>query len=534
MRKLIVLCLILISCNSIQENKLHLAKSPYLLQHKDNPVWWQQWGEEAHKAARDDNKLIFLSIGYSSCHWCHVMENETFADAEVAKQLNRSFISIKVDREERPDVDSIYMKAMQSMGLGGGWPLNVFLTPQLKPLWGGTYFAKDNFKKVLTKVSNEWRSQEANMRKSSNKIALALSKIEVQKAAPVKDDIFVKAFNQMDESFDHNFGGFGKGVKFPPSMKLRVMMRIARRSSSKKVKKKIMQMVEKTLVQMYSGGMYDHIGGGFHRYSTDRHWIVPHFEKMLYDNALLSMVYLEAYQITNNKLYKAIAKDIFRFMEKTMRAPKGAFYAALDADSEGVEGKYYVWKHDELKKILTPSEFKRSKELYTVKEEGEFEGANILALTSLDKVYEAFREKNKYLNLKILKYRDKRVSPFLDKKIILAWNALMIKSYAKAYQVLGDRIYLTSAIHNAEFLLTELEKKGELSRYYLDGAHGEGQLDDYAYFVDGLISIYESTFEKRWLKMAIKIQQKQDQLFYSSEKNHIIAPWRVRIFSFVR
>jgi len=498
-------------------NHLGQEKSPYLLQHKDNPVWWHAWGEKAFEAAQKENKPIFLSIGYSTCHWCHVMEKESFENEEVAHLLNQHFISIKVDREEHPDVDKIYMDAVVAMSERGGWPMSVFLTPDLKPFFGGTYFPKLQFMQLLTQVDTVWKQNQTEIQKSVHELTEYLSQLSSQ--APdtqekLDNSIFLITLSQFENQFDATYGGFGGAPKFPPSMSLSLLLRIALRSG----KKSALDMAHKTLQSMARGGMYDHLGGGFARYSTDPQWLVPHFEKMLYDNANLAAVYLEAYQLTKKPLYLQVAQETLDYIVRDMTHPEGGFYSAEDADSEGLEGKFYVWTFDELKKILSETDFQLFQKVYGISENGNFEhGTNIL---NLQKDYDwDIKEKLQGIHKKLFETREKRIHPHKDDKILTAWNGLMIGAFARAFQASQDKKYLIAAQRAAHFIHQNLYKKGELLRRFRDSeAKYSGHLEDYAYLIYGLLQLFESDFDGQWISWVLELQKKQDELFWDQEK----------------
>ncbi len=504
-------------------NHLGKEKSPYLLQHKDNPVAWYAWGEEAFEAAKKENKPIFLSIGYSTCHWCHVMEKESFETEEVAHVLNEHFIAIKVDREERPDVDKIYMDAVVAMTGHGGWPMSMFLTTDLKPFFGGTYWPKDQFLYVLNQAAHTWKTEKQKVESVGEQMAQHLrSQISegAKEAAGAKGEqafsekSLVLAYQEALRSFDSTYGGFGGAPKFPPSQKLQLLMRIAKRTQSQKA----LQMVETTLEAMARGGIYDHLGGGFHRYSTDEHWLIPHFEKMLYDNASLSFTYLEAYQLTHKNMYKDVAREILEYVLRDMTSPEGGFFSAEDADSEGEEGKFYVWTPEELKKILTQEEFNHVSQVYGVTSHGNFEkGATIF---NLQKQFSWEIKKDPLLqsaHQKLFQVRERRIHPYKDDKILTDWNGLMMASFAKGYQILRDEKYLKAAQNAARFIEKNLYKKEKLLKRYRQGeAHFEGTLDDYVYLIFGLLTLYESDFNLHGFQWAQTLQKAQDQLFWDS------------------
>jgi len=511
-------------------NRLAKEKSPYLLQHAHNPVDWFPWGEEAFQKAQKENKPIFLSIGYSTCHWCHVMEKESFEDEEIAKILDANFISIKVDREERPDVDNIYMQAVMAMIGSGGWPLSCFLTPDREPFYGGTYFPPEDkygvpsFKKVLLSVAEAWKSQREELVKSASSITDFLQKeTESDTSLKLSKELLDKAFKEYAARFDSVYGGFGSAPKFPSPHNLSFLLRYYHRTKETQA----LEMVEKTLQKMAYGGIHDHIGGGFHRYSTDARWLVPHFEKMLYDQATLSKAYLEAYQVTKKPLYAEAARDIFKYVLRDMTDKEGGFYSAEDADSEGEEGKFYVWRPEEIKQILAEKEFEVFNSFYAVNDLGNFEhktsilnitappeefaNKNEISLSKLNEILEKGKEK-------LFSARKKRIHPHKDDKILTDWNGLMISSLAYGSQVLGDQTYLTTAKKAADFILAKLQKDGKLLKRYREGeAAIPAYLDDYAFFIAGLIDLYEASFEVKYLKEAVRLTQNKVDLFWDAE-----------------
>lgn len=511
-------------------NRLGKEKSPYLLQHANNPVDWYAWGEEAFAKAKKENRPIFLSIGYSTCHWCHVMEKESFENEEIAKLLNQNFVPIKVDREERPDVDNIYMQAVMALTGSGGWPLSIFLTPDKKPFYGGTYFPTEDrygipsFKKVLLSVAEAWKNQKEELLESASSITDFLQKkTELDSSSKLSAELLEKAFEEYAERFDAVYGGFGSGTKFPSPHNLSFLLRYYHRTKEPKA----LEMVEKTLQKMAYGGIHDHIGGGFHRYSTEARWLVPHFEKMLYDQATLSKAYLEAYQITKKPLYAEVAEDIFKYVLRDMTDKQGGFYSAEDADSEGKEGKFYVWRPEEVKKILGEKDGENFNSFYGVSDLGNFEHkTSILNITT---PLEEFAKKNDIQlsklkqtldkgKEKLFSERGKRVHPHKDDKILTDWNGLMIASLACGYQVLGDKTYLMAAQKAADFILNTLQKEGKLLKRYRKGeASIPGYLDDYAFFIAGLIDLYEASFEVKYLKEAIRLIQDMLELFWDTE-----------------
>ena len=507
-------------------NRLIHEKSPYLLQHAHNPVDWYPFGEEAFEKSKKENKPIFLSIGYSTCHWCHVMEQESFENESTAKIMNDNFVCIKVDREERPDVDQIYMNAVMLLTGQGGWPLNVFLTSDLKPFYGGTYFAPDErygrpgFPTVLADIARVWKNKPEDVEKAGKQLAEAINR---PSEGPAGGSLNAEVLNQVAAECAHNFdaqeGGFRSAPKFPPSMLLGLLLRIQQKSGDPS----ILPMVELTLDKMAQGGIYDQLGGGFSRYSTDNHWLVPHFEKMLYDNALLSRVYLEAYQVTGKSEYARIAGEIFTYLLRDMTGPEGGFYSAEDADSEGVEGKFYVWKPVEIKKIMGESDGSSFCELYGVTEGGNFEdNENILRLkTDLPGALKTVGKDEKWLvgaKAKIFQARTKRIRPHLDDKILTAWNSLMISSLAYGYQVLGDPRYLQAAEKASAFITNNLFAKGRLLASYRQGpAELQGYIDDYAFFQAAQLDLYETTFDPAYLKKAVDLEKDMVKWFWDGK-----------------
>ena len=506
-------------------NRLIHETSPYLLLHAHNPVDWYPWGDEALERAKKENKLIFLSVGYSTCYWCHVMEREVFSNPEIAKMMNQDFINIKIDREERPDLDEIYMTATQLLTRRGGWPNSVFLTPDLKPFYAGTYFpptdmpSRPGFPTILDAVHEAWVTREAEVIESANQIAdtieMATSRgFTSLTAKPLNRSLITPALDYLRTSYSHAYGGFGSAPKFPSPANLELLLSEYERS----LDSSLLKMVTRTLDMMAYGGMYDQIGGGFHRYSVDAKWLVPHFEKMLYDNAQLAKVYLQAYQLTQEPRYQRIAEEIFGFVFREMTAPEGGFYSALDAETDAEEGKYYVWTADEIQKVLDKKEAARFAEVYGVDKGPNFEGKNVLyvpkgrAAENALKSVEAAREK-------LLTARAKREYPLLDTKIIVNWNGLMIDALAYGYHVLGEERYLAAALKATQFILDTLRKPdGELLHTYTAGVvKKDVYLDDYAFFVKGLLGLYQATGEEEWLNTARTLTDTMIQLFWDSK-----------------
>ncbi len=519
-------------------NKLAFEKSPYLLQHAENPVNWYPWGKEAFKKAQEENKPIFLSIGYSTCHWCHVMAHESFEDPEVAKLMNEVFISIKVDKEERPDIDKIYMTVCQLMTNSGGWPLTIIMTPDKKPFFAGTYFPKvTRFGRIglidlINRVKELWSNDKDEIYKTSNQITNALLNISVDNPGLKLDEKTLNsAFNVLKSRFDERNGGFGGAPKFPTPHNLLFLLRFWKRTGNGDA----LSMVEKTLQAMRNGGVYDHIGFGFHRYSTDAEWLVPHFEKMLYDNALLALAYLELYQATKNPDYSKTAIEIFTYILRDMTSPEGGFYSAEDADSEGEEGKFYVWTTEEIENILDKDEADLIKKVFNIEETGNFLeeatkrklGSNILhlkdSLSSLAKEFnfteQELRVKIEEIREKLFNIRVKRIYPHKDDKILTDWNGLMIAALARGAQILCDPLYLKAAEQAVKFILNDLRKSdGRLLHRYRDGNNEiDAYLDDYAFFIWGLLELYETTFDNSYLKTAIELNKAQIEHFWDDK-----------------
>ncbi|XMB68040.1 thioredoxin domain-containing protein [Mycoplasmatota bacterium zrk1] len=495
-------------------NNLINEKSPYLLQHAYNPVYWYTWKDNALKKAKDEDRLIFLSIGYSTCHWCHVMEKESFEDDEVAYVLNDHFISIKVDREERPDIDSIYMKACQRLTGSGGWPLNVILTPDKKPIYAFTYLPKNRragfsgLIEVLTKISELWKEDKENIIKRANDFSSILEN-KVGNVVSVGKETIEKAISSYKGLYDESYGGFGHLPKFPSPHNLTFLLNNYYISDDKE----LLEIVEHTLKSMYRGGIFDHIGFGFSRYSVDEKWLVPHFEKMLYDNALLVIAYLEVYKITKNPLYKRVIESIFIYIDRDMTSEEGAFYSAEDADSEGEEGKFYLFERDEIYRILE-KEAPIICELYNVTEAGNFEGKNILNLINSD-INNSLSDNQR---MKLFDFRENRKRPHKDKKILTSWNGLMISAFASAGRVFLEDIYTKIAEKAVEFVLCNLIEDDRLLARHIDGESSYlGYLDDYAFLVDSLIELYQSTFNIKYIKKAYEINKHMIDLFYDDE-----------------
>jgi len=513
-------------------NRLIDESSPYLLQHAHNPVDWYPWGDEAFEQARKEDKPIFLSIGYSTCHWCHVMETESFENEQIAKIMNEHFICIKVDREHRPDIDRIYMNAVVMMTGRGGWPMSIFLMPDGKPFYGGTYFppkdyyGRPGFERLLLSIADLWKNERHKLVDSAGKLSDLLKNPSVGQTEEKKlsPEMLKKAFNHFQKTFDTVNGGFAVAPKFPNPTILSMLLGYWHRSGDEQA----LQIVTKTLDAMAEGGIYDHIGGGFHRYATDRRWLVPHFEKMLYDQALLSKVYLQAYKVIGNKKYAEVSKEIFDYIMRDMTDQKGGFYSAEDADSESREGTFYLWQPKQIAAVLNKKQAGLFNAFYGVTREGNFEeGKTIIHIaSSVEELGKKFKKKPKDIEniladarSKIFKERQKRIRPHRDDKVITAWNGLMISSLAYSRGVLEEEKYILAAEHSAEFILSTLYKDGRLMRYYRNGQVVEkGFLNDYAFMAMALLDLYEATFDVKWLTEAKKLTEEMVELFVDEEK----------------
>jgi len=512
-------------------NRLVDETSPYLLQHKHNPVDWYPWGNEAHARAKAEDKPIFLSIGYSSCHWCHVMARESFECEETARIMNEKFINIKVDREERPDIDAVYMKSIISLVGQGGWPISLFLTPDCKPYFGGTYYPpttkynRPGFSQVLGEAFTLYKEQKDNLEIRTQKI---LEKLHIPESSSESTLISVhrlidEAVRIMEERFDTEEGGFGSGMKFPEPMNYTILLRHWVRTGADES----IRMLDKTLTKMAEGGMYDQLGGGFHRYSTDRYWRIPHFEKMLYDNALLAKLYIDMAQATKQDLYSEVPRDIFKYILCEMTSPEGAFYSGQDADTDEEEGLYYFWEMKEFLELLGPRNAKLMARYFGVTSSKGTPQKNVLyikeSIESLAKVEEiAIFELDHILRTSkeiLFQARRKRSRPFTDKKIITGWNGLMITAFAAGYMVLHGKNYLDVAIRAGEFLWNNMWKEnGGLLRIYSNGESKiNGCLEDYAYFLEALISLYEASFDLVWIERANQLADKMICEFYDEK-----------------
>jgi uncharacterized protein YyaL (SSP411 family) len=513
-------------------NRLANETSPYLLQHKDNPVDWYPWGEEALERAREEDKPVLLSVGYSACHWCHVMERESFEDDETARMMNENFVNIKVDREERPDIDSIYMAAVQALTRHGGWPMTVFLTPDGAPFYGGTYFppipsrGMPSFQQLLLSVVDAYVNRREEVLQNAQAVRdylQASTAAVIPQAETSGTELLDRAAGVLLSQLDRRFGGFGGAPKFPQAMNLEVLLRHHHRTGERSA----LDGVELTCRQMANGGIYDQLGGGFSRYSVDEYWLVPHFEKMLYDNALLSRLYLETYQATGDAFYRRIAEETLDYVLRDMTSEDGGFYSAEDADSEGEEGKFYVWTPDELEAALDPDEARLAARYWDVTERGNFEGKNILHVARPPEAVadefglspEELWARIAGIRAKLFAVREERVRPGRDEKILAAWNGLMLRSFALAARVTGREDYREAAIENATFIVEKLIEDGRIHRSYKDGrARFNGYLEDYAMVADGLVALYEATFETRWLVDADALLDAVSELFWDEEK----------------
>jgi hypothetical protein len=519
-------------------NHLKDEKSPYLLQHRDNPVDWYPWGEEAFQKAKDENKPIFLSIGYSTCHWCHVMSRESFQDPEIGQLINQVFVPVKVDREERPDIDSIYMTVCQMITGSGGWPLTIIMTPDLKPFFAGTYFPKDTgprgtgLRDLILNVHELWENQEGELLKSADELTVSLEKISQGKPGDsLPPEIITQTYHSLQENFDQQYAGFGTNQKFPTPHHLLFLLRYWKQTGEIEA----LNMVQKTLKAMRKGGIYDHIGFGFHRYTVDQQWIIPHFEKMLYDQALLVMAYTEAYQATGETEYRETAEEVLEYLLRDMRSPGGGFYSAEDADSEGEEGKFYLWAAEEIQDLLGPEDGALFQTVYSISTDGNFKdetrgiktGKNILHRTKTwDELSAELEIPSDQLWWKmenareiLFPAREARIHPGKDDKILTDWNGLVIAALSLAGRVFGRKDYLVAAGEAVDFIMTQLHSQGRLQHRWREGESAiEGNLDDYAYLIWGLLELYQATFQAEYLKAALKLNQTLTKHFWDNEE----------------
>ena len=511
-------------------NRLINETSPYLLQHAHNPVDWYPWSQEALDRATAEGKPILLSIGYAACHWCHVMERESFENEAIAMQMNEHFICIKVDREERPDLDSIYMQAVQALTGRGGWPLTTFLTPEGKPFYGGTYFPPEDsatmpgFPRLLWAVADAYRNRRVEVLRAANDLTRSIQAATLSSGPQetLSPDLLAQAYTTLASRYDAKEGGFGAAPKFPQPMPLEFLLRYHHRTGDPHA----LRIAEHTMQAMAFGGIYDHLGGGFHRYSTDGQWVVPHFEKMLYDNALVAYLYLQAYQLTGKPLYRRVAEETLDYLLREMRHPQGGLFSSQDADSEGVEGKYFVWTPTEIFHQLGDRDADLLCLCYGVTAEGNFEGENILRLPTppndvaeaLGMTEEALLAALRPIKNRLLEVRRERVPPLTDDKVITSWNALALRAFAQAGLVLDNPTYLQAAEQTGAFLLEQLYQEGRLLRTWKDGrASLRGYLEDYAFLVLGLLALHEATFSHRWLQAAKGLADQMLELFWDSQ-----------------
>ena len=508
-------------------NRLVNETSPYLLQHAHNPVDWYPWGPEALERAAAEDRPIFLSVGYSACHWCHVMERESFENPEIAALMNEGFVCVKVDREERPDIDSIYMAAVQAMTSHGGWPMTVFLTPDGKPFYGGTYFPPEDRRgmaglpRVLQAVGDAYRDNKGQVIATTESLLQQMRRQSVGERGiePLTTDVIAQAYAALLPQFDDKYGGLGLQPKFPQPMTFEFLLRYHLRHDDPHA----LAMVELTLERMAEGGIYDQLRGGFHRYSTDILWLVPHFEKMLYDNALLNRLYLHAYQVTRKPLYRRVVEETLDYVFAEMTSPEGGFYSAQDADSEGQEGKFFVWRPEEVAEALDEADVELFSEYYGVTNDGNFEGRSILSVVGttaeLAGRYGITEDEAdvRLANARetLLRTRSRRVSPERDDKVLTAWNGLMIAAFAEAGAVTRNRAYVAAAERCAAFVLDNMRADGRLLRTYREGrARLNAYLEDYAFLISGLLSLHEATLDARWMSEAIDLGQSMVDLFW--------------------
>jgi uncharacterized protein YyaL (SSP411 family) len=520
---------------SKKPNKLVHSSSPYLKQHAYNPVQWYPWGQEALQKAKNEDKPIIISIGYSACHWCHVMERESFENHEIAEVMNAGFICIKVDREERPDVDQVYMEAIQMMGIGGGWPLNVFAMPDQKPFYGGTYFQPRQWLHILKSIAKAFEDQRHQLEDSANGFARSLGVTDSEKyelgsqGISTNPDDLSKMVNSMKMHFDRKEGGLGRAPKFPNPSIWNFLLTANHLLGDQELQ----EHIDLTLNKMANGGIYDHIGGGFARYSVDEKWFAPHFEKMLYDNGQLISLYSRVYQATKTERFKEVVYESIEFVKRELTSPDFGFYAALDADSEGEEGNFYIWSEKEVDQILG-EDADIIKKYYNITSEGNWErGKNILYTSNsldefaLEKGIESEEAQNALARAKkkLLKVRSDRERPGLDNKILAGWNGLMLRGLVDAFHAFGESEFLELALKNAQFIQNNLLDSGKLLRSHRERING--YLEDYALVIDAFIALYQATFDEQWLDLAMELTDysienfydKGEELFYFTDKN---------------
>lgn len=510
-------------------NRLINEKSPYLLQHAYNPVDWYPWRDETFEKAKNEDKPIFLSIGYSTCHWCHVMERESFEDEDVAKVLNENFISIKVDREERSDIDSIYMTFCQAYTGSGGWPLTIIMTPDKKPFFAGTYFPKESkygrpgLIELLDSIYDMWSKDKKRLVDYSLEMIDQIKKqteIEIDENDKIVESVIDETIESLKQFFDKRYGGFSRAPKFPTPHNMYFLLEYYIKTEDKKA----LNMVEETLKHMYKGGIFDHVGFGFSRYSTDEKWLVPHFEKMLYDNALLSLIYTKTYEITGKELYKRIAEKIYTYMINNMISPEGGFYSAEDADSEGVEGKFYVWDIEEIEKVLGKQDGKTYCELFGITERGNFEEKNIPNLINTDieklELNENLKEQLEKMRVKLYDYREKRIHPFKDDKTLTSWNGLAISSFAYSGRIFNNQNYIEISERAADFVLKKLIRDdGRLLSRYREGESAYAAvLEDYAFIIWALIELYKANSQSKYQEKCLYLHDQMMKLFWDEKQ----------------
>ncbi|WP_224484356.1 thioredoxin domain-containing protein [Robertkochia aurantiaca] len=507
------------------DNRLADASSPYLREHADNPVHWMEWGEEALAKAKKENKPLLISIGYASCHWCHVMEEESFMDSIVAQKINTQFVPVKVDREERPDIDMIYMNAAMLLNGRGGWPLNVFALPGGEPFFAGTYFPKEQWLQVLEKVHETWTNKESTVREQAEKLTRGIKSRELIEVEATESEMSKKDYQNLfpiwKEYTDAERGGFNQTQKFPMPAAWEFLMQYAFLTGEEEP----MELVTTTLNHMSAGGIYDHLGGGFARYATDPEWKVPHFEKMLYDNAQLLSLYSKGFKITENPEYARVVKETAAFMNRRLRSPEGGFFSSLNADSEGEEGRYYVWKDEDLRNLLSDAEYDLISAYYQTSEAGNWEsGKNVLYIAPSQGQFSGAMDESELKLLQqarntLLIERQTRIRPSTDNKILTSWNALAISGFLEAYKALGDESYLNTARETAGFILeSQMSEEGALKRNRIDGqSNTPAMLDDYAFLAKALIDLYETDFEIQWLESAKTVTDYAIAHFYNDE-----------------
>ena len=512
------------------DNRLINETSPYLLQHAQNPVDWYPWGNDAFNRAKNEDKPILLSVGYSACHWCHVMESESFENLAIAEIMNEKFVCIKVDREERPDVDAIYMSAVQAMTGQGGWPMTVFLTPDGEPFFGGTYFPPQDrgglpaFPRVLEVMADTYRDKRSEVLETSQKLISHIRGISPKDndLEILESKIIDTAFSKLQDNFDNKYGGFGLQPKFPQPMIYEFLLKYYIKTGLPEA----LEMVEVTLNNMAAGGIYDHLRGGFHRYSTDTYWLLPHFEKMLYDNALLIRLYLHAYQVTGNNTYRVVVEETLDYVIAEMTDKSGGFFSSQDADTEGEEGKYFVWRPEEIEDLLGKEQGSLFNKYFNVDIDGNFEGMSILNVTmsKSDFMFSEGLEKSEFENLisqsksLLLESRATRTSPGIDDKILTSWNSLMIGAFAEAGSILGRSDYVSIAERGADYILKTLVTEDRLLRTSRNGqAKLQGYLEDYSFLVNSLILLHEATLSQKWLNAAIKFTENMINLFWDKK-----------------